>query len=250
MIRTRSLLACLLAAAFPFVTTSVAHSEPVSQSSKTTVKKAKTSKKSGSPASKSATKAAKSKAIAKNSKTISAPTTAVDTTVPAVAMSAPVAANPYLANAAAASANPYLANVAHPATNPYLAYQQVQRPSVGPSTASPAQHIATLAAPNPYLPAAQQFEPVNPWKSFGQIADSAQSSLPSFSGESMSILPKIKTVYPTGEKPLKVLTFKCPTELVGITTPPIKLLRGGVDLVMEGLNRSDLLPFDLQQVCM
>jgi hypothetical protein len=66
----------------------------------------------------------------------------------------------------------------------------------------------------------------------------------------LSILPKIKTVYPTGEKPLKVITFKCPTELIGVTPPPVKILHEGVNLAMDGLNRSDLLPFNLQQVCM
>jgi hypothetical protein len=75
-------------------------------------------------------------------------------------------------------------------------------------------------------------------------------SLPGLPSGDMQILPKIKTVYPTGDKPLVVLTFKCPTEIIGITTPPIKLLRSGVDLAMEGLNRSNLLPVNLQQVCM
>ena len=64
-----------------------------------------------------------------------------------------------------------------------------------------------------------------------------------------AILPRIKTVYPTGEKPLKVLTFKCPTELVGITPLPTKALHELVNVAMDGVNRTDLLPFNMQQVC-
>jgi len=68
------------------------------------------------------------------------------------------------------------------------------------------------------------------------------------SGE-QSILPSIKTVYPTGEKPLKVLTFKCPTELLGVTPIPVKAVHGLVNMAMDGLNSTDLLPFNMQQVC-
>jgi hypothetical protein len=64
-----------------------------------------------------------------------------------------------------------------------------------------------------------------------------------------AILPVVKTVYPTGEKPLKVLTFKCPTELVGITPLPTKALHELVNLAMDGINSTDLLPFNMQQVC-
>jgi hypothetical protein len=64
-----------------------------------------------------------------------------------------------------------------------------------------------------------------------------------------SILPVIKTVYPTGEKPLVVLNFKCPTEMLGITPPPMKLLHEIVNLGFDGLNKTNLLSFNLQQVC-
>jgi hypothetical protein len=139
-----------------------------------------------------------------------------------------------------------------PRPNPYLAYQQqgAAAAPAKPGAAQPVQGTPSAQA-NPYLTTATHpFEPVNPWNSVSQGVNAVKLALPSLPGGDFSILPKIKTVYPTGEKPLKVLTFKCPTELVGITTPPIKLLRGGVDLVMEGLNRSDLLPFNMQQVCM
>jgi hypothetical protein len=59
-----------------------------------------------------------------------------------------------------------------------------------------------------------------------------------------------KTVYPTGERPLWVLTLKCPTEAAfGIAPPPIKLVHVALTAVMDGLNSTKLLPVDLQQVC-
>jgi hypothetical protein len=64
-----------------------------------------------------------------------------------------------------------------------------------------------------------------------------------------NILPTIKKVYPTGEKPLVVLNFKCPTEVIGITPPPMKLLHEAVNLGFDGLNKTNLLSFNLQQVC-
>jgi hypothetical protein len=64
-----------------------------------------------------------------------------------------------------------------------------------------------------------------------------------------AILPTIKKVQPTGEKPLYVLTFKCPTELIGIASPPIKVLHWVVTIGMDGINSTNLLPFNMQQVC-
>lgn len=64
-----------------------------------------------------------------------------------------------------------------------------------------------------------------------------------------NILPTIKKVYPTGEKPLVVLNFKCPTEVIGVTPPPMKLLHEAVNLGFDGLNKTNLLSFNLQQVC-
>jgi len=59
-----------------------------------------------------------------------------------------------------------------------------------------------------------------------------------------------KTVYPTGEKPLFVLTLKCPTEAAfGISPPPVKLVHVLVDGAMDGINYTNLLPVNLQQVC-
>ncbi len=65
----------------------------------------------------------------------------------------------------------------------------------------------------------------------------------------MDILPSITKVFPTGEKPMYVLTFKCPTELIGITPLPTKALRWLITSGMEAVNSTDLLPFNMQQVC-
>lgn len=79
--------------------------------------------------------------------------------------------------------------------------------------------------------------------------DGLKALLPIFPGTDQSILPTIKKVLPTGEKPLYVLTFKCPTEVIGITTPPIKAVHWLVTTGMDTINGTDLLPFNMQQVC-
>ena len=86
--------------------------------------------------------------------------------------------------------------------------------------------------------------------SFNQIFTSLKNVLPSnpLSGDT-TYLPVIKTVYPTGEKPLVVLNFKCPTEMIGISPPPMKLLHEAINLGFDGLNKTNLLSFNLQQVC-
>lgn len=112
---------------------------------------------------------------------------------------------------------------------------------------------------NPYLPrpqpretgAERAVEPVAaaPKAASGGFFSGLIPSIPLLPDSGQSILPKISKVYPTGEKPLVVVSFKCPTEVVGITPPTIKLLHGAVDLGMAGINKTDLLSFDLQQVC-
>lgn len=84
----------------------------------------------------------------------------------------------------------------------------------------------------------------------GQALGGIRSLLPSLPplGE-VAVLPRVKKVMPTGEKPLYVLTFKCPTEVVGISPPPVKLLHGLVTSGMEAINGTDVLPFNMQQVC-
>jgi len=120
-----------------------------------------------------------------------------------------------------------------------------QAPQKAASTAKPAV--------NPYLLNSvaynQPFTPISPSNGIGQVFSDFKLALPSLPTSDMSILPTIKKVQPTGEKPLYVLTFKCPTELVGIVPPPVKAVHWLVTAGMDGLNSSDLLPFNMQQVC-
>ena len=112
---------------------------------------------------------------------------------------------------------------------------------------------------NPFLSHPQQVN--NPAKEWGQVFDGVKSAAPGLPSmpslpalpfvmpEGQSLLPVIKTVYPTGEKPLVIVTFKCPTELVGITPLPTKALHDLVTFGMDSINSSNLLSFNMQQVC-
>jgi hypothetical protein len=160
--------------------------------------------------------------------------------------------------------------------NPYLAYQYAPAaaPAIAAPVAPPPAKPATAVAPPPALqpPPAESsqlaVQDATPWTipsppisrkpvegaspSLAPSLDSLKSTFNLFSGlppMDQAILPVVKTVYPTGEKPLKVLTFKCPTELVGITPLPTKALHELVNLAMDGINGTDLLPFNMQQVC-
>lgn len=144
--------------------------------------------------------------------------------------------------------------------NPYLAYRQMPFVQPTPQAAevqSAPQPVATATPfPTPWTVPTQSAEPARtpapatPTKSLGDVLESLKYAiLPGLPPEGQAILPVIKTVYPTGEKPLKVLTFKCPTELVGITPIPTKALHGLVNMAMDGLNSTNLLPFNMQQVC-
>lgn len=113
---------------------------------------------------------------------------------------------------------------APPKTNPYLGTPYL-----------------TNAAPAQQAPYSNTTTVTNPLKGLADLLPSR--------GEGSSLLPSITTVYPTGEKPLKVVTFKCPTEMLGVQPPPMKLLHEAVNLGMEGINRTNLLSFNLQQVC-
>lgn len=161
------------------------------------------------------------------------------------------------------------------AGNPYLAYQRAPAPAPV-VRAEPEKPAAVVQAPAPQVaqaapslssdriavPAATPWSTPTPaiavkptgntaaTNSLGQIWDSLKSTLlPSMPPSDQAILPTIKTVYPTGEKPLKVLTFKCPTELIGVTPLPTKALHELVNVAFDGINRADLLPFNMQQVC-
>jgi len=170
--------------------------------------------------------------------------TPVVASMPAVAKAtppttpAPVAAAP--APVAAVQTPPQkAASTAKPAINPYLfnsvAFNQAA------STASTAS-MTSMANPA---------NPANPAADLGQVFNSLREFLPDLHLPSpdIDILPSIKKVQPTGEKPLYVLTFKCPTELIGITPPPTKALRWLISSGMEAANSTNLLPFNMQQVC-
>lgn len=121
------------------------------------------------------------------------------------------------------------------------------------------------ARANPYLPGrigstpAQAFAPIQAEPDFkardggrpgvGSLFGALGQAIPLLPDSGQSVLPSIKKVYPTGEKPLVVVSFKCPTEALGVTPPTIRLLHNLVDLGMDGLNKTDLLSFNLQQVC-
>ncbi len=192
---------------------------------------------------------------------------------------APAAAAPPAATLPPWWNNPYLAHL-----RPAAAAQAPQAPEAvkppvwptysAPAPASPPQFaelvkfpVAPVVAQAPLPPASV---PENPLPQAAP-AQSAQTKPEAESADSTSlgvmleklkytifpnpppsgqaILPTIKTVYPTGEKPLKVLTFKCPTELVGVTPPPTAALHQAVSLAFDGINKTNLLPFNMQQVC-
>jgi hypothetical protein len=210
----------------------------------TAVKKAAKSAKAKSAKAKSAKAKSIKKAVAAAAQPAVAATAAsvvVVTAAPAVveaATSAPAASTPAAPTApAAAPANPYLNPVSAPSGNPYLVASFAPAPYVAPA--------APVAAPaNPYL---VQTAPSGYTKSAASTFN-IKDLLPSIP-DGMSILPTIKKVYPTGEKPLVVLTFHCPTELIGITPIPTKLLHKGVDGLFSLVNTTNLLSFNLQQVC-
>lgn len=121
-----------------------------------------------------------------------------------------------------------------------------------PAAAAEPQQTPLAEVPtNPYLANRQPMPSPASWK----VASAAQGlggfkpSLPQIPLFEQAILPKVQTVYPTGEKPLVVVTFKCPTELVGIDTPSTIILHKVVNGGMDVINRSNLLSFNLQQVC-
>ena len=159
---------------------------------------------------------------------------------PAAAMAAPVAAVAASEAPAAAPAAPAMQASAAPVqyvprANPYLSYAT----PVQVALAVPSAPVASDAPP-PYAAS------VTP--SFGfSLPKLSLPSLPPL--EDVSILPKITKVYPTGEKPLVVVSFKCPTEIIGIDTPSTKLLHSALNGGMDLLNKSDLLSFNMQQVC-
>lgn len=168
---------------------------------------------------------------------------------PSVAVAAPAAEKveyvaPVASQYVVASTNPYLSGAAVVRPNPYLPAPAAVAVANNPYMPSPpANPTATAERPQINQPA-----PVSTASSFGVSGFSLRDLLPSIP-EGRSILPSIKKVYPTGEKPLVVLTFHCPTELIGITPVPTKLLHDGVNGLFDLVNATELLSFNLQQVC-
>lgn len=147
-------------------------------------------------------------------------------------VAAPAAAS-HVAFAPVARENPYL-----PRSNPYMPV---------PAAPVPAQVFAPIRVVPDVKPAGSHAE--SPRAEGGSLFGFLGQAIPILPDSGQSILPSIKKVYPTGEKPLVVVSFKCPTEVLGVTPPTIKLLHNLVDMGMDGLNKTDLLSFNLQQVC-
>lgn len=112
--------------------------------------------------------------------------------------------------------------------------------------AEPAPSGPYLAAPDGYATTAGAVD-AHPRTLLSGLLKEIRAGMPPL--EDLTILPVVKKVYPTGAKPLVIVSFKCPTELIGIAPPTVKLLHGLVDLGANGLNKSNLLSFDIQQVC-
>lgn len=163
------------------------------------------------------------------------PDTRIEPLAPAVAAARPAIATP----AWFAQTKP--AHTWTPRPNPYLPQKD---PGALPIVPPGVTLNSPLAGWKPTIPAAAP-------AAVPTVAMASAAEPPTFkdsSGE-RSFLPTIKKVYPTGEKPLVVITFHCPTEAAGINTPITKILHDVVDLLLSGVNATDLLSFNLQQVC-
>lgn len=171
--------------------------------------------------------------------------------------------NPYLAHMRPAAAQaPKQPEAAKPAAWPaFSAPVPVAPPQIAeaakaffaPAKQVPLPPAEVPASPPPQTAAAQppQAEAEqSDGQSMGEMLEKLKYTIfPNTPPSGQAVLPTIKTVYPTGEKPLKVLTFKCPTELVGVTPPPTAALHEIVNLAFDGINKTNLLPFNMQQVC-
>jgi len=156
--------------------------------------------------------------------------------------------------------------IARSTGNPYLAYNATYNTAYSQpfATFNPAESLGQLFSGLMFsLPSLPSFTQANKagfnqasatpsaTAGLGNIFSSLREYLPEphLPSADIDILPSIKKVYPTGEKPLVVLTFKCPTELIGITPLPTKALRWLISSGMEAVNSTNLLSFNMQQVC-
>jgi hypothetical protein len=174
---------------------------------------------------------------------------------PYLAASAPVPIAPvYAPVAVAPRAEPI--QMASLGTNPYLNLPNVI-PAAVPVARLPVQQQAIPPAPVGFpttVPATSAksastgfLASLDPRQGLSDLFGSVRNSIPLLNDQ--ELLPTIKKVYPTGEKPLVILSFKCPTEMIGVSPPPMKALHGLVNLGFDGINKTNMLSFNLQQVC-
>ncbi len=202
------------------------------------------------PAGKAQKSASKNSASgkAKRSRLAATPTAALPTRVAPQGVALALSTNLIAPPPAPAS---YVPTSPAPAVTPpvYGAYVARSFGSGGDNPYLPKPSLPTNQAFAPIQAVPDVSHPVPASPELGNLFGSLSQAIPILPDSGQSILPSIKKVYPTGEKPLVVVSFKCPTEVLGVTPPTIKLLHGLVDLGMEGINKSDLLSFNLQQVC-
>lgn len=188
---------------------------------------------------------------------------------PVVAQKAP-SSNPWDTGSAASGQAPARKadTIIARSRNPYLAYNAAYNTTYNqPFTAfNPAESLSLLfsgllfslpSLPSVSLPSQAAYNQTATTSNAAAATDlrlifnSLRDYLPEphLPSPDIDILPSITKVYPTGERPLYVLTFKCPTELVGITPPPTKALRWLISSGMEAINSTNLLSFSMQQVC-
>jgi hypothetical protein len=143
--------------------------------------------------------------------------------------------------------------------NPYLQPILVQ-PIVAnqpPTNFFPAFAIAPTGSVMPTIPA---FVPSGIGSGVPTLSDIAMLTKSLVPTQLFAFLPgdtgashmpiSFSMVHPTGDKPLAVLTLKCPTEAAfGVAPPPVKLVHILLTTAMDGINYTGLLPFNLQQVC-
>ncbi|MDP2835124.1 MAG: hypothetical protein Q8Q28_17840 [Pseudomonadota bacterium] len=205
------------------------------------------------------------KSLALTSTAASAPVVAQE--APVVAQTAPSTTPWNTGDAAGVQAQSRKADtIIARSQNPYLAYNAAYNTTYSqPFTAfNPAESLSLLfsglmfslpSLPSVSQPSQAAFNqtPATPSATpgLGNIFSSLREYLPEphLPSADIDILPSITKVYPTGEKPLVVLTFKCPTELIGITPLPTKALRWLITAGMDSINSTNLLSFNMQQVC-
>lgn len=192
---------------------------------------------------------------------VSAPT--VNPYLASAAQTPPVVpGNPYMAvsdatpastiklASAASTINPYLASApSSPSDMPAAAPAQIVTPAAPPQIVQHSVQAAPAAlAASPSKAASPGFlASLDPKQGLSDLFGSVRNKIPLLNDQ--DLLPTVKKVYPTGEKPLVIISFKCPTEMIGITPPPMKALHELINFGFDGINKTNMLSFNLQQVC-